>query len=400
MPCCKLEDDIYSVGILNPGMRIFDVVMRTDYGTSYNSYLVMGTEKTALIDVSHATFADQYLDNIREVISLSKIDYIVMNHCEPDHSGALADLLPHCPNAKIVVSKAGSIYLKNITNRSDLPMITVKDGDTLDLGGKLLKFINAPFLHWPDTMFTWVEQSKTLFSCDFLGCHFCEPYTFDYHVVYTRGYETALKEYYDAIFRPFTPYVVAGLEKIRNLDPEMVATSHGPVLTRGCRLEYALERFTEWSAPQEKSSKRIPIFYCSAYGNTGKIGAAIRDGVREILPDADAEIYDINEYSMDLLLEKLNRSDAFAVGSPTINADAVAPVWKLLSHVDVINNRKRPALAFGSFGWSGEAVPNLVARLTGLKCTVFGEGFRVTFVPSEQDLAQAKELGREFARSL
>ena len=177
MAAIKVTENIYSVGILNPIMRIFDVVMRTDYGTTYNSYVVKGEQKTALIETCHKTYFDQYLNNIREVVEPEKIDYIILNHCEPDHSGALAELLAVCKNAEILVSRAGSIYLKNITNRTDLKMRAVKDGEEIDLGGKTLKFINAPFLHWPDSMFTWEAQSGTLFSCDMFGSHYCEPHT-------------------------------------------------------------------------------------------------------------------------------------------------------------------------------------------------------------------------------
>ena len=134
--------------------------------------------------------------------------------------------------------------------------------------------------------------------------------------------------------------------------------------------------------------------------NTGKLAQAIAEGVREALPEADCQVYDVNDYDMGMLQGLLNASDAFAIGSPTINQDAVAPIWNLLSHVDAIGNKKRPALVFGSYGWSGEAVPNISARLTGLKSSVFGEGMKVTFVPSKEDLEKAKELGKAFAESL
>ena len=400
MASCRIGNDIYSVGILNPAMRIFDVVMRTDYGTTYNSYLVRGTEKTALIEVSHATYFNQYLDNIKEVCDPAEIDYIILNHCEPDHSGALAQLLPYCPKAEVVVSRAGSIYLKNITNREDYPVRIAKDKDSLDLGGKTLSFINAPFLHWPDSMFTWCPEEKTLFPCDMFGAHYCEPYTFDYHTAYPDKYEIAFKGYYDAIFGPFKPYVISGMEKIKDLDIERICTSHGPVITKEGRLSYVMEKYREWSAPAPKTQKQIPLFYCSAYGNTRKIANAIADGIREVLPEANVCTYDLNHNDLGEMAGLLNSSDAFCVGSPTLNADAVAPIWMLLSHVDAINNKKKPVLAFGSYGWSGEAVPNLTARLTGLKMNVFEDGFKVTFVPSEDDLSAAKETGRRFAQSL
>ena len=163
MSASSITKDIHAVGILNPAMRIFDVVMKTEYGTSYNSYIVKGAEKTALIETCHLTFFDQYLDNIRQVCDPAQIHYIILNHCEPDHSGVLARLTALCPKAQILVSQAGSLYLKNITNQPSLPITVAKDGDQVDLGGKTLQFISAPFLHWPDSMLTWCPEEKVLF---------------------------------------------------------------------------------------------------------------------------------------------------------------------------------------------------------------------------------------------
>lgn len=400
MASVKIADGIYSVGIANPNMRVFDIVMSTESGTSYNSYLVQGTEKTALIETSHADFFDLYLNNIKEVVDLEEINYIVLNHNEPDHSGALAQLMEAMPNAQVVASQAGALYLKNITNCPDINIQKVKDGDSIDLGGKKLQFISAPFLHWPDSMFTWVEEEKTLFSCDFMGAHYCEPYTFDYNMAYPEKYEIGFTYYYNAIFGPFKPYVLAGLDKIKDLDIERVCNSHGPILTKGCRLEYVLDRYREWSQPHKNESLTIPVFYTSAYGNTRHIAQAIREGILEVKPEANVTLYDIIHEDMGELAGRLNSSDAFALGSPTINGDAVPPAWILLSHVDAVNNKKKPVLIFGSYGWSGEAVPNLTARITGLKMKPFGDGLKTVFVPSEADLVKAKETGRSFAESL
>lgn len=398
MSARKITESISSVGILNPIMRIFDVVMKTDYGTSYNSFIIKGSKKTALIETCHLTYWKEYLKNIEEVCSPESIDYIILNHCEPDHSGVLAKLMIHCPNAEIIASQAGGIYLKDITNVPELKVHIVKDGDSIDLGDKELRFIHAPFLHWPDSMFTWCEAEKTLFSCDFFGCHYCEPYDFDYNIVYNEKYNTALLGYYDAIFGPFGAYVQKGLQKISELSPKYVCTSHGPILTSDCKFNEVKEKYILWSQAHKNEVKTIPIFYCSAYGNTGLLAKKIKEGILEALPTASVGIYDINEYEMSDLQAKLNSSDAFAIGSPTINADAVAPVWNLLSHVDAINNRKKPALAFGSYGWSGEAVPNIQGRMTGLKLSVFEDGFHIKFVPSQTDLENAKNTGREFAK--
>lgn len=396
----KITNDIYYCGALNPNLRVFDIVMSTEYGTSYNSYLVKGSEKNAIIEACHVDYFDTYLENIKQFINVEDINYLILNHCEPDHTGSVAKLLELNPNIQIITSQAGSIYIKNITNNSNMNITVVKDGDVVELGNKTLKFINAPFLHWPDSMFTYIVQDKVLFSCDFLGSHYCEPQILDNKVKFLGAYKTALKGYYDAIFGPFKPYVVKGLEKIKDLDVEFVCTSHGPVLTKKGLYDYVIEQYEKWSTPKTNSNKRIPIFYCSAYGNTELIANSIAEGIREFIPSADVNCYNVIENDMSELSSLLNNSDAFLIGSPTLNRDAVAPVWNLLAHIDAINIQKRPVALFGSYGWSGEAVSNLTQRLSSLKVNLFEENFRVIFVPNQKDLENAKEFGKKFAQSL
>lgn len=400
MAAIKITDEIYSVGVQNPNMRVFDIIMATEYGTSYNSYLVKGNHAAALIETVHLDFFDEYLENIRQVTELESIDYLIMNHNEPDHSGSVERLCRLIPNLKIVVSQAGSLYLKNITNRTDLNVIVAKDGDELDLGGKTFRFLNAPFLHWPDSMFTWLPEEKVLFSCDFMGAHFCEPTMLDTKIrpFYRDAYFSAVANYYGAIFGPFKPYVLKGLEKIRDLDIRYACTSHGPVLSaEGGFLEEVRRFYLEQSQPVKNERKQIPIFYCSAYHNTQMLAFAIADGVREALPDADVECFDIIQCDMNELAGRLNGCDGFLIGSPTLNRDAVPPVWNLLAHVDAVNFAKRPAAIFGSYGWSGEAFKNIRGRLDGLKANVSEEDFKVIFVPTGEDLKKAKDFGKAFA---
>lgn len=396
----KITNDVYYCGALNPNLRVFDIIMSTEYGTSYNSYLVKGSEKNAIIEACHIDYFDNYLENIKQFINIEDIDYLILNHTEPDHTGSVAKLLELNPNIKVILSQAGSIYIKNITNNSNMDITVAKDGDVIELGNKTLKFISAPFLHWPDSMFTYLEQDKVLFSCDFLGSHYCEPQILDTKIKFLDPYKTALKGYYDAIFGPFKPYVLKGLDKIKNLDIEFACNSHGPVLTKKGLYDYVIEQYEKWSKPLEKTNKQIPIFYCSAYGNTEAIGNSIAEGIREVIPSADVKCYNIIENDMIELSQLLNDSDAFLLGSPTLNRDAVAPVWSLLSHIDAVNIQKRPVALFGSYGWSGEAINNLTQRLNSLKVNLFEDSFRVVFVPSQEDLKNAKEFGKKFAQSI
>ncbi len=391
----RISENIFSVGTLNPNLRTFDIVMRTDYGTSYNSYVVRGKEKTALIDVNHELFFGKYLENIGKVCDVRKISYIIINHCEPDHAGALEKLIKYCPDAEILVSETGARYLREITNSDRLPVRAVHDGEKICLGGKTLEFISAPMLHWPDSMFTHCEEDGILFSCDFFGAHYCEPYMIDTSITYEKSYCEAFAEYYRALFGPFAKYVRKGLDRLDGLYLNTICPGHGPVLTRGAKLEYAVERYRLWST-EINTGIEIPVFYCSAYGNTGRLAHAVRDGIKAVLPECSSECYDITMHSPGFLSEKINRCTAFAVGSPTINRDTVPVMWNLLANVDAINSRGKGAVVFGSYGWSGEAVTNLVSRLKCLKINVIEE-LRVPFVPCEADLDAARSTGMKIA---
>ena len=398
MAAYKISDKIYSVGVQNPDLRVFDIVMATKYGTSYNSYIVKGNE-VALIEASHADFEGVYEANIREVVDPAEIRYVILNHTEPDHSGALRDILKLCPNATVLATAVALNYLKNIVNEP-FNSRPVKDGEVLDLGGVTLNFTVSPLLHWPDSMFTYCPEEKTLFSCDVFGSHYSSEKMLDKDIDNVEGYKEAFKGYYDAIFGPFKTFVVAGMAKIAKYPFETVCPSHGPVLTKDGLLPYVLDSYRAWSKPVKNAVKTVPVFYCSAYGCTAKLAAAIVDGVKEVIPDAACEAYDLIKNDMADMRAKINSCDACAIGSPTLTSDAVPPVWDLLAGVDAINSRKKPVAVFGSYGWSGEAVPNLIARVSGLKMAVVGEGFKVCFVPTAEDLAAAKEYGKQLASAL
>lgn len=396
----KISNSVYFTGTLNPNLRVFDVIMRTDYGTSYNSYIIKGSEKNALVEAAHLTFFEAYLENIHQVLNGEKPDYLILNHCEPDHTGCIAKLLEVYPDLTIVVSQAGSIYIKNITNCPDVNLKIVKDGETLCLGDQTLQFISAPFLHWPDSMFTWMPEENILFTCDFLGAHFCEPRILDQHIVYPEQYWDAVAYYYACIFGPFPTYVQKGLEKIADLDIAFVCNSHGPVLSKEGVFDQVVERYKQWSAPKQRQHKHIPVFYVSAYGNTEKLAEAAVQGILKVLPDAQTQAYNIIDHDMGALCALMNESDAFMIGSPTINRDAVAPVWQLLAGIEAVGIQKRPVAVFGSYGWSGEALPHITERLTSVKANVFEQSLKIVFVPTNQDLNAAEMLGEEFAKSL
>ena len=398
MGAFEITKGIYAVGVLNPNLRIFDIIMKTEYGTSYNAYLVKG-DKVALVEAVHTRFFGDYLKNIKEIVDIDEIDYIILNHTEPDHSGALKQLLEENSNIKVITSAPGAKYIKGILNR-EINNQVVKDGEILDLGqGKQLKFMMAPFLHWPDSMFTYVEQDKVLFSCDFLGCHFCEPRMYDTRILYPREFEDAFSYYYDVIFGPFNQYVQKGLEKIEKLAIDYICPSHGPILTE--KIAWAKEKYQVWSKEEIAADKKpkVLIAYVSAYGCTRRMAEELEKAIKDT-KDIRVEKVDIIHEDIMALKEKVEKADALLFGSPTINRDAVKPVWDLLSLVDVFKNKDKLCGIFGSYGWSGEAVGMLSARVKSLKLKLHEEGIKANFVPSEQELLAVYEYGKSFASKL
>ncbi len=393
MGTLKLTERIYSVGVLNPAMRVFDIIMKTEYGTSYNAYCVEGDKKRALIENVHGSFREEYVENLSSLADLKKIDYLIFNHTEPDHSGALKDFLELNPDIE-VFGTVGAI--KNLGEIANVKFNghPVKDGEVLDLGGVTLEFMVAPMLHWPDTMFTWCKEEGVLFTCDFLGAHYCEPRMIDVKASYPEKYKRAFKEYYDAIMSPFKPYVLKGLARVEQASPRMICVSHGPILTES--IGEAVESYRTWSMPKEAAAKKKAlILYVSAYGCTRKLAETLKEELE--MQGLDVEIYDLVGEDVSKYREKIDDCDALLLGTPTINRDALRPIWDLTAQIDAIVNAKKPATAFGSFGWSGEGVPMILERLRGLKLNVMSEGLTCKLVPSEEELKNARAYAASFA---
>jgi NADH oxidase (H2O-forming) len=383
----QLAEGISWVGALNPALRLFDIFMRTERGTTYNAYLVQGRDKIALIDGVKAGFSKEWLARLESVVPLERIDYLVGNHLEPDHSGAYLAALERMPRARVVVSKNARTFLQELTNQ-ELDPLLVGTGDALDLGGKTLKFLTAPFLHWPDTMFTYVPEDAVLFSCDFFGAHFCHEELFDDQV---GDYTHAFKYYFDHIFRPFKEHVRNGLQLIEPLPLSLIAPSHGPVVRAG--ISDVQQQYREWaSRPAPVPEGSLLVFYVSAYGLTGQLARAVAEGAQAT--GVRTALYDLVGTEIPTVLDDIEAADGLAVGSCTINGDAVKPIWDLLSSLATLKLRGKWAAAFGSYGWSGEAVPMIEERLKSLKFRLAGPGVRIKFTPKPEDLEAARVLGQ------
>lgn len=385
----KIKDGVYWVGVKDPKLRIFDVIMQAEAGTTYNSYLIIGDEKVAIIDTVKEGFRDEFLKKVSEIVPLEKIDYIILNHLEPDHSGALPYLLERT-NARVVISKNAQMILKELLHKDINPML-VGDGDKISLGKKTLEFIHAPFLHWPDTMFTYLVEDAILFPCDFLGCHYCDDSMFNDE---TLDFSFAFKHYFYTIMRPFKEYSLQAIKKIENRKIDIIAPSHGPILRKD-PWNY-VEFYRQWSQPSKRDFKRAVVFYASPYGGTGQMAKNIAKGLMD--GGVRTELFDLSGTSIDdTLIDLIDDSDALIVGSSTINGDAIKPVWILLASLATINLRNKIGFAFGTYAWSGEAAKLIEGRMKDLKMKVPEPFLRAQMVPTEEDLRKSYEVGRKLA---
>ena len=394
MGALQTKENIWYVGVQDPGLRVFDIIMHSDHGTSYNSYIVKGTEKTVLFETSKEPFFEEFLANIREVCDPASLDYIVVNHTEPDHTGSMKRLLELAPGATVLGSGTALTFLKEIVN-GPFPSRAVTEKDEIDLGGLTMKFLSVPMLHWPDSMYTYIPELKALFTCDSFGCHYADPRVFNDLI--DGDFTPAYKYYFDHIIGPFKdPFMRSALDKIGSLPVEFVGNGHGPVLRSGVQKYFDMYR--TWCRPEQRPEKVVAVAYVSAYGYTRRLAEHIRDGLKE--GGVRVEMYDLVSDDTAAAKAAVAAADGFLLGSPTLVGDALPPVYEMFLGLNPIIHKGKPAGAFGSYGWSGEAVPNLTARMQQLRLSLPLEGMRVRFCPTQEDLAAAVQFGRDFAKAV
>jgi flavorubredoxin len=391
MDSLKIKDNIYWVGALDPEMRMFDLAFKTDHGTTYNSYLIKD-EKTALIDTVKEPFTTEFISRLRTQIDLKNIDYIIVSHTEPDHTGALPELLKYACNAQIIASKAGGHLLKNILN-VPFNLTTIDECPNIDLGTCRLKFIPAPYLHWPDTIFTYLDKEKILFTCDAFGAHYCDERMFDDLV---GDFDHHFHYYYDSIMRPFKPYILKVIEKIEELDIDIIATAHGPIIRKNPR-KY-IESYLRWSQVQADAIKNVLILYASIYGSTKKMAETIAKGVSE--EGVNVKMLDVNDTDHQFIRDAIEKADGLIVGSPTIVGDVPRTVWDALTLLSTVKSRIKLGAAFGSYGWSGEATKMVEDRLSGLHIKLHKPSLRIKLIPDDKTLKECQEFGKEFVIAL
>ncbi|MCK5763291.1 MAG: FprA family A-type flavoprotein [Clostridiales bacterium] len=397
MKSLKIKDDFMWIGALDPNLRTFDIIMHTKYGTSYNSYLLKGSEKTVLVETVKIKFWDEYIEKLSEYIDPKDIDYIVVNHTEPDHTGSIERLLQLAPNVQIVGSNAAIKFLKAIVNKP-FNSLVIKDGDTLPLGNKTLKFITAPFLHWPDSIYTYVEEDKILFTCDSFGTHYCYEGILLSNLENKVNYIDSLRYYFDVIMGPYRKHVITAAKKIENLDIDIIATGHGPVIDDNPR--EIINQYIEWASEiNPNTNKTIVIPYVSAYGYTEEMARLIKEGIQNA-GKFEVKLYNMETSDNEEVMNEIYWADGVLFGSPTMVSDILPPIMKLLTSMNPVVHSGKLVSAFGSYGWSGEAVPNIIGRLKQLRLKIFEDGLKINFKPSDEEIKEIIEFGKRFGEKL
>lgn len=389
-----ITKDVKWIGVLDYDIVTFDVVMETKYGTTYNSYFI-NAEKPAVVETVKYRFWETYKKKLTGVVNPADIQYIILDHTEPDHSGNVDNLLKIAPDATVVGSGNALRYMRDMLGY-DFKSLQVKEGDTLSLGNKTLRFINAPNLHWPDSIYTYLEEDKVLFTCDSFGAHFAHDAMYD---DLTGPYEDAFKYYFDVILKPYSKFMLKAIEKIRPLEISAICTGHGPFLRSTWKEKVDRSEKLALEAVSNPLGNRVFIPYVSAYQNTGIIAQAIADGVRSI-GNIDVHVCDIETTPLAEIDEHLAKASGFILGSPTINQNILLQIYQIFALINPIRDKGKLAGCFGSYGWSGEGAKLIESNLINLKLKIVDKPVFFKFTPHSEDLEKAFEFGARFGEAI
>ncbi len=388
----EITPDVRWIGVLDADIVTFDVVMETRNGTSYNSYFVNAQKKT-IIETAKESFWETYREKLLRVVRPEEIQYIVLNHTEPDHSGCLALLLGIAKNAQVVGSANAIRYLQDQLGFS-FPSLTVKDGQTLDLGNKTLQFISAPNLHWPDTQMCYLREDRLLFTCDIFGEHYCHPAMFDDRV---ENFDDSFRYYFDSIMKPYSRFMLAAVEKTRALDIQAICPGHGVILRENWRKYVDLSEQYARAALQMVRPNLVMIAYVSAYHFTRTIAELIAEGVRSA-GDIEVDVCDVEKMPLEEVGNRIAAAQGLILGCPTFNQNILLPIYGVLATINPVRDRGKLAAAFGSYGWSGEGVKIMTSALQTLKLKVLDDGLMVKFRPHSEVRLKCVEYGAQFGR--
>ncbi|MDN5277303.1 MAG: anaerobic nitric oxide reductase flavorubredoxin [Clostridiales bacterium] len=392
----KITEKVTWVGKIDWELKRFHGnELSTHRGSSYNSYLIRD-KKTVLIDTVWKPFAGEFVRNLKKEIDLNEIDYIVVNHGEIDHSGALVELMREIPDTPIYCTANAVKSLKGHYHH-DWNFVEVKTGDTLDIGESKLIFIEARMLHWPDSMFTYMTGENILFSNDAFGQHYASEQLFNDQVKQDELYYEAMK-YYANILTPFSGFVTKKIKEVMDmgLPIDIICTSHG-IIWRDNPLQI-VNKYLEWADNYQEN--QITIIYDTMWNGTRRMAEAIAEGIRSSDDAVVVKLYNASKYDKNDIITEVFKSKAVLVGSPTINRGISFSISGILEIIKGLGFKNKKAAAFGAYGWSGEGVKIITEELKDAGFEVVDEGIRALWNPDEQALQQCREFGQRFVRSL
>jgi flavorubredoxin len=382
----EIKQNIYAVGSIDWDRRLFDELIPLPDGTSYNSYLIKGSEKIALIDAVDPTKRHELMANL-EQLNINKIDYVISNHAEQDHSGSIPQILELYPDAKVVTNQKCKGMLMDLLLIPEDKFLTINDRETISLGNKTLEFILAPWVHWPETMFTYLKEDKILFTCDFLGSHLA---TSDLFVTdEARVYEAA-KRYYAEIMMPFRTSIKKHLEVIKGMEVEIAAPSHGPVYQRP---EFILSAYREWVSDEVKNEVIVP--YISMHGSTEKL---VNYFITALMKrDISVKPFNLTRTDIGHLAMALVDAATIVIASPTVLVGPHPHVVHAIYLVNILRPKLRFASVIGSYGWGGRMLEQIKGMMTNLKVE-FIEPLIVKGYPKEEDFKSLDKLADEILK--
>lgn len=369
--------------------------LSTKHGSSYNAYLIQD-EKTALIDTVWQPYDKEFVARLKKTIDLKKIDYIVMNHNEIDHSGALVELMREIPETPIYCTKKGESIIRGHYHPQDWNFVNVKTGDTLNLGQNTLTFIEAPMLHWPDTMFSYLSGENILFSNDAFGQHFATESLYN-DTVKQDDLMWEAQKYYANIINPFSMMVSRKVKELigMNLTIKMICPSHGIIWKDNPK--QIIDKYIDWC--NEYKENQITIIYDTMWQSTRKMAESISDGIQKEDKDVTVKLFNASQIDKNDILTEIFQSKAILVGSPTINNGYSYAIAGILEMARGIKYKGKKAAAFGSYGWNGDAPKMITAHLQEAGFEVVNDGIKKQWVPDVKDLDDCTEYGKEFAKA-
>ena len=394
MPSVRVLENIFWVGAVDWNVRYFHgFTYSTHRGTTYNAYLILD-KKTALIDTVYGPFATEMIEKIKEIIDPSEIEYIVANHVETDHSGSISEILKLAPQAKVIgTARCKEGLQKHYFGNWDFQV--VKTGDEIDLGKRSLKFIEAPMLHWPDSMFTYIEKDAILLPNDAFGQHLATSKRFDDEVDEKTLMEEAAK-YYANILWPFSRLVIRKIEEIQKLGLKIsvIAPSHG-IIWRGNPTKI-VDAYLRWASGE--AGKKIVVVYDTMWGSTEKMAKAIVEGISS--EGVETMLFRLPFSDRGDIIKELLEARGILIGSSTINNGVLPTVAPFLEELQGLRPRNKVAAAFGSYGWGGGAVKTIEGSLEKAGMEIVASALTVKWVPDKNELQKCFEFGREFAKKV